>query len=360
MSFETSDFRIESIDLANPYDVKLVDGFLTRLGFDYSPDQVEYSIILYNLNNRLMATGSHMKGVLKFVAVDPEFRETAAFAQVVTHLNDHVLQSGHKTVMVFTRPESSVKFQGLGFNELAVVQPLYALLELGYETIGTYKDYLTRHCVHTQSKNIAAIVVNCNPFTNGHRFLIEKAASENEVVYLFVVEEDLSVFPFATRQRLIREGIAHLDNVIMLKGGRYVVSGATFPSYFLKNESVDLITRKQTQLDVTVFAKHIAPMLNIKKRYVGTEVYCDTTAAYNVAMKTVLPDHGVEMIEVNRKTVSGDDCDSYISASRVRAALKDDQLERVRDYLPPTTYNFLKSREAAPIIETIKKQNNRH
>jgi len=361
MNFETSDFRIESIDLTNPYDVKLVDGFLTPLGFDYRPDQVEYTMILYNLNHQLIATGSHMKGVLKFVAVAPEFRETAAFAQVVTHLNDSVLQGGHKTVMVFTRPESSIKFQGLGFVELAMVQPLYALLELGFETIVNYKDYLERHRVTATGGSVAAIVVNCNPFTNGHLFLIQKAASENEVVYLFVVEEDLSVFPFATRQMLIRKGIAHLDNVVMLDGDKYVVSGATFPSYFLKNEAVDLITRKQTELDVTVFAKHIAPVLNITKRYVGTEAYCRTTAAYNTAMKTVLPDYGVELIEVSRKTASGEeDCDNYISASKVRAALKNGCLESVRDFLPPTTYEYLISGDAAPIIQKIKNQDSRH
>jgi [citrate (pro-3S)-lyase] ligase len=358
MSFETADFRIESIDLSNIYDVKLVTKFLASMDFDFAQEAVEYTMILYNLNNQLMGTGSYMKGVLKYVAISPQFRETAAFAQVVTHLNDRVLNNGEKTVLVFTKPESSIKFQGLGFKEIAVVEPLYALLDFGYYTIDTYKKYLRGLRRDTGSNDIASIVVNCNPVTNGHLYLIEKAAAENEVVYLFVVEEDRSVFPFATRYALIEKAIAHLDNVVMVKGSRYVVSGATFPSYFLKNESVDLITRKQTELDVTIFAHHIAPQLSIKKRYVGTEVYCKTTAAYNETMLDVLPPLGIQLIEVSRKTVDG--AENYISASKVRAAIKCGDIDSIKSFVPPATFKFLKSSDAETIIESIQSTDNRH
>ncbi len=356
MSIENSDYRIEVLDLESEYDIKLIKKFLTPLGFDFSKDIVDYAMILYNLNNQIIGTGASDEGILKFVVVAPNFRETSAFAQIVTHLNNRILYIGYKTIFAFTKPENSFKFQNLGFNEIAVVEPLYVLLEMGYRTIKDYKDYLKDNLKVSDSLKIAAIVVNCNPFTKGHQYLIEKASAENDVVYLFVVEEDRSVFPFKTRMDLIEKGIADLNNIVILKGGNYVVSGATFPSYFLKNESVDYIAEKQIELDVTIFLKHIVPVLKIKKRYVGTEVYCNTTAAYNEAMKKILPPAGVELIEIKRKSVNQD----YISASKIRNAINNNQIESIKDYLPETTYKFLKSDEGLEIIKKIKSTNSRH
>ena len=36
--------------------------------------------------------------------------------------------------------------------------------------------------------------MNCNPFTKGHKYLIEKASKENDVVHLFILTEDKSEF----------------------------------------------------------------------------------------------------------------------------------------------------------------------
>jgi len=357
MGFETADFRIQGLDTDNPYDVTLITEFLAASGFVYDRSGVDYTMILYNLNNQIIASGSYLKNVLKYVSVAPQFRETAAFAQVVTHLNDRLLNLGEKTVLVFTLPENSIKFQGLGFEEIARVEPLYALLEVGYYTIRNYKAYL--HSVRlTGKETAAAVVVNCNPFTNGHLYLIEKAAAENDCVYVLVVEEDRSVFPFEKRFLLVQQGTAHLNNVVLVKGGNYVVSGATFPAYFLKNEALDHIARKQTELDLAIFIKHIAPELGISKRYVGTENYCSTTAAYNEAMKRLLPQAGIELIEVPRKTADA----NFISASKVREALKSAEPDKgcLEKYLPASTLAFLKSPEGAAIIAEIKSRESRH
>jgi [citrate (pro-3S)-lyase] ligase len=144
----------------------------------------------------------------------------------------------------------------------------------------------------------------------------------------------------------------------MMKGGPYIVSSSTFPSYFLKKESVDIITKKQTELDVTVFAKHIVPTLGITRRYVGEEVYCKTTAAYNAAMKQILHKYGIELIEIKRKSVGTGD--NFISASKVRIAIKNDTLDAIMDFLPDSTRDFLLSDEAKPIIEKIKTADSRH
>lgn len=361
MNFEDTDFRQESIDLGNPFDVKLVKDFLAVLGFDYHPEEVEFTMIVYNLKGDLVGTGSHQGRILKFVAVDPQFRDTTAFALIVTNLTEKLLKI-HKHTFVFTRPENSIRFQGLGYNEIASAPPLFSVLEFGFESIRTYQDYLKTLIVEGKTSDIAAIVVNCNPFTNGHKYLIEKAASESELVYLFVVEEDQSVFPFTIRWELIRKGLQHLKNVIMVKGGMYVVSGAIFPSYFLKNERVSDVMQKQAELDVTVFAKYIVPVLSITKRYVGTEMYCTTTKAYNNAMKKILPPNGVKVIEVERKSLGfgKDGGPDYISASKVRQAIREDRLQDVIDFLPDSTREFLLSDDSATIREKIVSQTGRH
>lgn len=360
MNFEDTDFRQETIDLDNPFDVKLVRDFLLRLGFDYVPGEVESTLIVYNLKGEIVGTGSHQGRILKYIAVAPQFRDTTAFALIVTFLTEKLLKI-HKHTFVFTRPENAIRFTGLGYNEIASAPPLFSVLEFGFESVFTYQNYLKTVYV-PQKERAAAIVVNCNPFTKGHQFLIEKAATENDIVYLFVVEEDKSVFPFIVRWELIRRGISHLKNVVMVKGGMYVVSGAIFPSYFLKCEEISEIMQKQAELDVNVFAKYIVPVLKIRRRYVGTEVYCKTTEAYNTAMKNILPAHGVEVIEVERITGSktnGSQPD-YISASKIRQAIKEDRMEDILGYLPVSTRDFLLSEESLEIRNKIKSGTGRH
>ena len=361
MTFEDTDFRQETLDLENPFDVKLVKDFLFSLGFEFDPSEVECTMIVYNLKGDLVGTGSHQGRILKYVAVDPKFRDTTAFALIVTYMTEKLLKI-YKHTFVFTRPENSIRFCGLGYTLIATAEPLYAVLEFGFESIFTYQDYLKTLIRPVNSSDVAAIVVNCNPFTKGHQYLIEKAAAENEMVYLFVVEEDLSAFPFKVRWELIRKGIRHLKNVVMVRGGMYIVSGTIFPAYFLKNEAISDVMQKQAELDVKTFANYVVPVLGIKRRYVGTEQYCKTTQAYNDAMKTILPLYGVEIIEVIRKSsgLGADNSPDYISASKVREAIRADKLDEVLDFLPESTRDFLFSNKSLAIRRKIKEGKGRH
>ena len=355
MTFEDTDFRQENLDLENPFDVKLVSDFLETLGFSYKVEEVEHTILIYNLRGDIIATGSHKGKILKYVAVASAYRDSTAFALVVTTLTEKLLTS-YKNTYVFTRPENSVYFKGLGYKLIASAEPLFCVLEFGFETIENYCNYLKKLKHPGSYKSVAAIVVNCNPFTLGHLYLIEKAAAENDLVYLFVVEENKSVFPFDIRWKLIENGISHLTNVQMVKGGDYIVSGWIFPSYFLKNEKVDDILKTQAELDVKIFANYFVPVLGINKRYVGSENYCKTTAAYNEAMHKILPSNGVEVIEITRIQKH----ETFISASLVRKAIKDGKLEEIIDFLPSSTRDFLLSDESSDIRNRIKKSKSRH
>jgi len=360
MSFENADFREEVLDIENPFDVKFVSKFLKKLDFDYTPEDVDYTMVLYTLNDEIIGTGSYQNHVLKYVAVAPDYRSSAAFSQIVTHLMDKLLTE-YKNIFVYTLPRNTKVFEGLGFTEIATAPPLFSVLEFGYENIKTYQQYLRKQKQDVSTGPVSAIVVNCNPFTNGHKYLIEKAAQESRILYLFVVEEDRSSFPFEVRWELIKKGIAHLQNVFMLKGGDYVVSGTIFPSYFLKNENPGMIAEKQAELDIRTFIKYIVPVLGITRRYVGTENYDATTLAYNNAMKALLPRAGVKLIEIDRKKAATNTGEtSVISASKVRQAIKDDRLSEIEEFLPESTRNYLKSNESECIKAKIKSSNTRH
>ena len=360
MNFEDTDFRQEILDPENPLDIKLLNKFLKRFNFDFKPHEVKTTMIMYNLNDEIIGTGSLNGNTLKYVVVAPEFRDSTAFPQIVTYLADKALEN-HKQCFVYTKPKTAKLFQALGYSLIATAEPLFAVLEFGYNTIKDYQRELKQNKVETTTKNIASIVVNCNPFTIGHRYLIEKASKENELVYLFIVSENLSAFPFEIRWKLIEEGISHLKNVKMIATGPYIVSGAIFPNYFLKNESWNFVSEKQAEIDVKIFVEYIAPILNIKKRYIGCETYCETTAAYNTAMHKILPEHNIEVVECERISSNTDFCEkNYISASKIREAIKQDKLNDVLDSLPESTQKFLLSEESVEIRQKIKKGDGRH
>ncbi|MCU4176554.1 [citrate (pro-3S)-lyase] ligase [Carboxylicivirga sp. N1Y90] len=356
---ENSEFRIEEPDLSSRYDTDLIRRFLGPLGFYFDESSVDYSVILYTLNDDIVGVGSCQGKVLKYVAVAPQFRESGAFAHIVTHLTEYVMQS-HQQAFVFTRPENITRFCGIGYTHIASAEPLMAVLEFGYKSIKDYQQYLKSLKEESVLGETAAIVMNCNPFTLGHQFLIEKASAENGLVYLFVVEEDRSSFSFKDRWAMIEAGIAHLPNVKMVKGGEYVVSGATFPNYFLKNENPDVITQKQAELDIAIFCEHIAPVLGIQSRYVGTEDYCNTTAFYNKAMQLILPSKGISYTEVKRKEVELEGNAEYVSASKVRAFIKQNDEPRMRQFLPETTITYLREMGIERLQEKMMVTKSRH
>ncbi len=352
---EANLYREDELNLRNPYALKQLDAFLRPLGFHFDPREVDYTMALYDAQGRIAATGSCQGQVLKYVVVGPSHRATNASSMVVMHLIN-LLMKTHRQVFAYTRPSTARVFEKMGFAEVATAEPLYTLLEFGFRSIRDYLEILRSRKMPAAMKPAGAAVVNCNPFTLGHQYLIETAAAQCGVVYLFVVEEDRSAFPFVDRWKLVEEGTRHLSNLVLLRGGPYVVSGATFPSYFLQNEAIDLVIRNQAELDVMIFARHIVPALGIDRRYVGTEPFSATTAAYNAAMKKILPARGVQVIEIERKA-EGTDADGrpdYISATKIRRAIREDRLDSILGFLPECTRAYLQSAASAAARARLK------
>ncbi|MDR0986436.1 MAG: adenylyltransferase/cytidyltransferase family protein [Ruminococcus sp.] len=188
-----------------------------------------------------------------------------------------------------------------------------------------------------------AIVMNCNPLTNGHMYLIETAAKEVDNLFIFVVEEDRSEFPFAERLELVKENCVNLQNVTVLPSGKFIISQLTFPEYFLKSDKKELDPSGKPSVinDVTAFAVKIAPALNITVRFAGEEPLDPVTSEYNRVMANLLPFYGVEFKEIKRKEEAGE----VISASRVRKLLVENNLEDLKPLVPEATYRYLKERQ---------------
>jgi len=291
-------------------------------------DEPDYTVVLTDDSGTIAATGSLCGAVVKYVAVADEALGEGACAKVLSELVSHAYRSGTTHLFLFTKPENGSMFSSLGFYEMAKTKD--ALM------MENKKDGLSRFLSeldHGELTNTGAVVVNCNPLTNGHIYLMETASMLCSELHVFVVSEDRSEFPSDVRYDLVKRGTEHLKNVYVHHGGHYIVSSATFPAYFLKdkNRTEDI----KADLDLALFGLRIAPGLKIKTRFVGTEPYCTVTNAYNMRMKALLPTWGIKVVEIERK--------DGISASEVRRLMHAGKLDELRPLVPQVTYDYISS-----------------
>lgn len=299
------------------------------------PEEADEGVGLYE-DGRLVGCGFLKGNLLQGVAVDAAHRGEGLSATLITALIQRAVQRGITYWQVITKPDMERFFAGLGFRRVADARPYAVLLEAGSGSASAYAEDLRRQAEGRPTPR-ACVVMNANPFTLGHRHLVERAASENPWVWVLAVREDRSEFPFDVRFRLMREGTADLANVEVLSGGEYVISARTFPAYFTRQES---LAAAQGALDAAVFCDLVAPALGIARRYVGTEPFSPSTARYNEALLERLPKCGIQVVVVERASAGGE----AISASRVRAALAVQDWGTVRAMTPDSTYRYLRER----------------
>lgn len=343
-------FQPQRVDLNSREERREVEEFLSGFGLNLDND-VDYTLVIKD-EEKIKATCSKAKSVLKCFAVSSELQGEGIASTLISALIDKLFDQGIYHYFVFTKPSAAHIFSSLNFKIVHQSEDV-VLLESGIydinkalETIGTK--------YHIGKSQKAAIVMNCNPFTLGHKFLIEEAAKASEEVLIFIVEENKSLFPFDVRYELVKEGVSYLKNVKVIPGGEYIISSATFPSYFLREEGVKL--KAYTELDAGIFGKYFCKVFNITKRFVGEEPYCGVTNEYNNALKKILPEYGVEVAVIERKSYD----QSAISASRVRQLIKEGKMEYLKNILPEVTLKFLNSSLGKEIVENIKRSNSPH
>lgn len=209
-----------------------------------------------------------------------------------------------------------------------------------YKEIDEYTaSILKEYPLTDETKRCGSIVMNCNPFTKGHRYLIEYAAKQVDRLYIFVVKEDKSFFKYEDRFEMVKQGTADLNNVVVVSSGKFIISSLTFPEYFMK----DYVKEKNfdVSMDVETFCKHIAPPLQIKKRFAGEEPFDPVTMNYNENMRRILPKYGMEFCEIPRLAL---DEKRVINATEVRRLLKERDFETIKEYVPETTVRILQEK----------------
>lgn len=328
-------YEIQKLQLSSSWDRTALTALLQSQGLRLDGD-VETAFGVYETSGeepKLVGCGCAAGALLKCFALLPQLRGQNLLGRLVSALTQDRFAAGYYDLMVITRAHNETLFVNSGFWTVAKTGQL-VLLE--NQPDGPARFTAPMVLPGDEALHVGAIVMNCNPFTLGHRYLVEYAAKQCDVLHLFVVEEDRSMFSSRVRLQLVQEGTAHLPNVRVHLSGHYMISSATFPTYFLKQE--EDATAMQCALDCTVFARCIAPPLHIRTRFVGQEPLDPVTARYNAAMAALLPQYGVAVCEIPRLERDG----QPVSASRVRRLLKEKGLcPEVLSLVPPTTAAYL-------------------
>ena len=334
-----------------------VEAFLAANGLRLAPLDRYVVVTRDEDGDEILAGGGLDGNVIKCVAVSESARSEGLMNILVSRLIAIAREEGRESVKAFTKPENEGIFKGLGFTLLAS-SPKAILMENGSGGLPEYRKYL--ESLARPGRN-GAIVMNANPFTKGHRYLVEQAASLVDNLYVIVVREDRSRFPYAERKAMIEAGCAGLDNVIVCEGSDYAISAATFPTYFLKK--LDDATDTQIALDLDLFVNHIAKPLGVTVRFAGSEPEDALTRRYNELMAEILPGTSVavvrqahqpdpelvkgsalrqarrpiDFVEIPRLEQKG----KPLSATSLRRALDKGGFKEVMEYIPKSTVPYL-------------------
>lgn len=198
------------------------------------------------------------------------------------------------------------------------------------------KNSIIREKNWNNYNSIGAIVMNCNPFTYGHKYLIETASRLVDGLLVFVVEEDKSFFAFKDRLQMVKDGIKDLKNAVVLPSGNFMISTVTFAGYFQKENPNT--ASYDNFYDLKIFSEYIAPALKIKRRFVGEEPVDKVTSQYNKDMKVLLKQNDIDVIEIPRLKID----DTVVNATFVRKCLESNEWEKIAKYVPDTTLRILK------------------
>ena len=334
-----------------------VEAFLAANGLRLAPLDRYVVVTRDEDGDEILAGGGLDGNVIKCVAVSESARSEGLMNILVSRLIAIAREEGRESVKAFTKPENEGIFKSLGFTLLAS-SPKAILMENGSGGLPENRKYL--ESLARPGRN-GAIVMNANPFTKGHRYLVEQAASLVDNLYVIVVREDRSRFPYAERKAMIDAGCAGLDNVIVCEGSDYAISAATFPTYFLKK--LDDATDTQIALDLDLFVNHIAKPLGVTVRFAGSEPEDALTRRYNELMAEILPgtsvavvrqDHQpdselvegsavrqarrpIDFVEIPRLEQKG----KPLSATSLRRALDKGGFKEAMEYIPKSTVPYL-------------------
>jgi len=338
-----SEYALTQVSLSDKRMLAQVDALLVENGITRDAN-LDYICAMVDEENRVIATGSCFGATLRCFAVSQQHQGEGLLNEVVSHLMEYQMARGYTHLFLYTKIKSAKFFQSLGFYEIARVDGTLVFME---NRRNGFPSYLSRLEKTARPGVSGAIVMNANPFTLGHQYLVETAAGRCDTLHLFLLSEDASLVPFGVRKQLVQAGTAHLKNVVLHDSGPYIISNATFPSYFLKDDAA--VIQGHAKLDLAIFVR-IARALGVTVRFVGEEPTSQVTGLYNEIMAAQLPENGIDCVILPRKQALG----KAISASTVRAALQAGDWQTLSQLVPQTTLDYFKSSEAEPVLNRIR------
>ena len=336
-------FFSDEINKRNNKEIQEISDYLSGYGLEYDYPDVTYVI---RDKGKIISTGSAEGNILKYFFSDEEYQGQGTMSIIYNSLLNHLIENNIPSFFVFTTPNNKTIFNSLGLSDVYATARV-ALFEGGFYNYNRWIDKV-KSSIKDKDDKRGTIVVNCNPMTRGHKYLIEKALEYVNDLLVFVVEEDRSVFPFEDRFNIVKNELSHDDRIRVIQGGPYIISQATFPTYFIKkkDEMLDIYT----ELDGSIFADKIAKDLAIDVRFFGTEPTDLVTLAYNESMKDILSSRDIDVKIIERKSLDK----TIISASYVRKLLKEKRIDEAFKYLPDSSINYLKSNKGKEIIKQIQ------
>ena len=245
----------------------------------------------------------------------------------------HVFETEHKqSIQTVSEKSLSAATRCVEFTKYLLYRRTYLSVE--ESSMQEYLDYLDNERMNTSGR-VGSVAVNCNPMTNGHLFLLEHAARSCDFLYVFVIEEDKSYFKFWERLKIVTEGLAHLKNVKVIRGGRYICTDITFPEYSSKEDSNNLTA--DASMEAWFFCEFIAPRLDIEIIFLGQEPTCQITQQYNAQMEDILPRFDVQVEIIDRIEHAG----KTISASLVRKYLEEQRFDLIGQIVPSAALDHM-------------------
>lgn len=329
---------------------------------DLSVDTTVEVFITVSRDDRLIACGGIAGNIIKCVAISESVRGEGLALTLATELINLAWERHCTHLFIYTKTEYEALFKQCSFSTIASVPGVMVLMENSATRLKRYAESLAtlRHegrnwlyCDERQSFHARPSL--SDPTGGGTVRLAASVPGQRRYITL----------PYEDRLDLVLKGTTDIPRLTVHRGSEYIISRATFPCYFIKEQSV--INHCYTEIDLKIFRQYLAPALGITHRFVGTEPFCTVTAQYNLDMRfwletPTLPAPPITLVEIERLCFQ----ETPISASWVRKLLVKHDLTAIAPLVPDATLRYLQgmverhpgsaaARQKSPVLATGEK-----
>lgn len=281
-------------------------------------------------NGVLVGTLGSCSHTLMGLAVSESYENSGIATRLIGKAVTDLIGENVPNIYLFTKASESQKISDIGFHLVESTEKV-----VFFEWFKRFPKRLSelKKISSGLPKNAATIVMNANPFSLGHRYLVEEACKKFSFVWVFVISEDISEFSFRQRYEMVCNGLKDLTNVRVLPAGPYLISLSSFPSYFTKDSE---LVSTHAELDLKLFLQQ-ADSLSITSRFIGEEPTSPSTREYNSCLRTILPRNGIEVVEIPRLCLGK----TIVSASEIRSLIQRGAIDEALNFIPANNKELL-------------------